>query len=175
MRRLTVALLSIVILVGSLLFSGGRLVAAQDATPAASDEGAPPEGVTFEFLGGGETETLPAAPAGMYLVRITLAPGASLPGEADDPSLILVVVEAGTVSLNIDAPITVLHATANEEPGPEDFEPIEAGQNFTMEVGDSAILPANVAGEIGNDGTEDVVLLGAIVEPSGQDGATPVS
>jgi len=174
MRRLSlsVALLSIVILVGSLLLGGGRLVAAQDATPAAGDEGAPPEGVTFEFLGGGETDVLPSAPASIFLARVTLAPGASFPVEADDPSLAIVVIEAGAITFNIEAPVTVLHSVGNEEPTAEDFE---AGQDFTMEVGDSALFPASTAGEVRNDGTEDAVALAALIEPNGEEGATPVS
>jgi quercetin dioxygenase-like cupin family protein len=176
MRRFSV-LLSVVMLVGSLLVGGGRLVAAQDASPAAGDEEWPPEGVTFEFLGGGYTESLPSAPANMYLVRLTIQPGASVPGEADDPSLILIVVESGAVTVNLDAPITVLHATANQEPTDNDFEQVPAGQDVTMEQGDSAILPANTTGEVRNDGTENAVLLGAIVEPGDQDegGATPAA
>jgi len=172
MRRLSVVLLSIVILVGSLLLGGGRLVAAHDATPAAGDEEAPPEGLTFEFLGGGETDVLPSAPAEIGLVRVTLAPGASFPAEADDPSLALVVIEAGAITFNIEAPVTVLHSVGNEEQTAENFE---AGQDFTMEVGDSALFPASVAGEVRNDGTEDAVLLVAFIDPNGEEGATPVS
>ena len=171
MRRLSMVLLSIVILVGSLVLGGGRLVAAQDASPAAEE----PEGVTFEFLGGGETEVLPSAPAEVYLARVTLAPGASFPSEADDPALALVVIEAGTVTFNIEAPVTVLHPVGNEEPTAEDFETFPAGQDFTMDVGDSALFPPNVAGEIRNDGTEDAMALVAIIEPSHEGGATPVA
>ncbi len=172
MRRLSVVLLSIVFLVGSLLFGGGHLVAAQDATPA--DE-APPEGVTFEFLGGGETETLPSAPASVSLVRVTLAPDTSFPVEADDPTLVLVVIEAGAVTFNMEAPVSVLHPVGNEEPTANDVEAYPAGQDFTMEVGDSALFPANTAGEVRNDGTEDVVLLVAIIQPNGEENATPVT
>jgi quercetin dioxygenase-like cupin family protein len=175
MRRLSMVLLSIIILVGSLVFGGGRLVAAQDATPAAGDEEAPPEGVTFEFLGGGETEVLPSAPAEVFLARVTLAPGASFPSEADDPALALVVIEAGAITFNIEAPVTVLHPVGNEEPTAEDFETFPAGQDFTMDVGDSALFPPNVAGEIRNDGTEDAMALAAIIEPSHEGGATPVA
>lgn len=175
MRRLSVVLLSIIILVGSLVLGGGRLVVAQDATPVAGDEEAPPEGVTFEFLGGGETDVLPSAPAEVFLARVTLAPGASFPVEADDPALALAVVEAGTVSFTIEAPVTVLHPVGNEEPTAEDFETFPAGQDFTMDVGDSALFPASVAGEVRNDGTEDAVVLGALIEPSHEGGATPVA
>ena len=175
MRRLSVVLLSIVFLVGSLLLGGGHLVAAQDATPVAGDEEAPPEGVTFEFLGGGETDVLPSAPAEIFLARVTLAPGASFPSEADDPALALAVIEAGAITFNIEAPVTVLHSVGNEEPTAEDFEEMPAGQDFTMEVGDSALFPASVAGEVRNDGTEDAVALAAFIEPTGEEGATPVS
>ncbi len=174
MRRLSVVLLSMVILVGSLVFGGGRLVAAQDATPAAGDEGAPPDGVSFEFLSGMGTDVLPSAPVNVFLVRVTIAPGASSPIEANDPSLALAVVVAGAVSFNIEAPVTVLHSVGNEEQTAADFEEMPAGQDFTMEVGDSALFPASVAGEVRNDGTEDAVLLAAIIEPNGEEGATPV-
>ena len=172
MRRLNVVLLSIVFLLGSLLFGGGHLVAAQDATPA--DE-APPEGVTFEFLGGGGTDVLPSAPAQVFLARATLAPGASFPSEADDPTLALVVIEAGTFTLNFEVPITVLHPVGNEESTAEDFEEMPAGQDFTMDVGDSALFAPNIAGEVRNDGTEDAIALVAIIEPSNEGGATPVA
>ncbi len=175
MRRLSVVLLSIIILVGSLVLGGGRLVAAQDATPVAGDEEAPPEGLTFELLGLGETDVLPSAPAEIFLARVTLAPGASFPSEADDPALALVVIEAGAITFNIEAPVTVLHPAGNEEPTAEDFEAFPAGQDFTMDVGDSALFPASVAGEVRNDGTEDAVLLVAIIEPNGEEGATPVA
>ena len=175
MRRLSVVLLSIIILVGSLVFGGGRLVAAHDATPAAGDEEAPPEGVTFEFLGGAETDVLPSSPAGIALVRITLAPGASFPAEPDDPAIALVVIEAGAITFNIEAPVTVLHPAGNEEPTAEDFEAFPAGQDFTMNVGDSTLFPASTAGEVRNDGTEDAVLLAALIEPNGEEGATPVA
>ena len=175
MRRLNVVLLSIVMLVGSLVLGGGRLVAAQDATPVAGDEEAPPEGVTFEFLGGGSTDVLPSAPAEIGLVRVTLAPGTSFPGEADDPALVLVVIEAGAITANIEAPVTVLHPAGNEEPTAEDFEAFPAGQDFTMDVGDSALFPASTAGEVRNDGTEDAMVLAALIEPSHEGGATPVA
>jgi len=175
MRRLSVVLLSIIILVGSLVLGGGRLVAAQDATPAAGDEEAPPEGVTFEFLGGGETDVLPSAPAEVFLARVTLAPGASFPSEADDPALALIVIEAGAITFNIEAPVTVLHPVGNEEPTADDFEEMAAGQDFTMDVGDSTLFPASTAGEVRNDGTEDAVILAALIEPSHEGGATPVA
>ena len=101
-----------------------------------------------------------SAPVDVFLARVTLA---------------LAVVEAGTVSFNIDAPITVLHSVGNEEPTAEDFEAFPAGQDFTMEVGDSALFPASTAGEVRNDGTEDAVILAAIIEPSNEGGATPVA
>ncbi len=44
-----------------------------------------------------------------------------------------------------------------------------------MEVGDSALFPASTAGEVRNDGTENVVLLVALIEPNGEEGATPAA
>ena len=170
MRRITVCLLSVVMVLGTILLSGGLTATAQEATPAAEEE---LEGISFEFLGGAETDTLPSSPAGVYLVRIVLAPGAVLPSDANDPSLAVFGVEAGVITLNVDAPMTVLHLPANAEPGPDDFEQFAAGEDFTMEAGDSTLFPANVGGEIRNDGEEDAIMVGTIIEPIDDSQATP--
>lgn len=171
MRRITVFLLSVVMVLGTILLGGRPIAMAQEATPQGEEEGL--EGISLEFLGGGETETLPSAPVSVILVRVGLAPGAAFPADANDPSIAVITVEAGVVTMNVEAPMTVLHLPANAEPGPEDFEQYAAGQEFTMEVGDSTLFPANVGGEIRNDGEEDAILLGTIIEPSGGSQATP--
>ena len=181
MRRIPVLLaLAAVVLVGA--FALGRLSAAtgaQEGTPPAGEEGL--EGVAFEPLAFGTAEELPAAPAGLALFRVTLDPGAALPIEADDPSVGLVYVGAGALVLRIEAPVRVLRgaavaaAMATPEGGEPAFEEVAAGTEFTLEAGDSALIPANVAGEVRNDGDAPAVGLGAIVEPGpGGDEATPV-
>ena len=53
--------------------------------------------------------------------------------------------------------------------------PPPSPDRFTLEAGDSAVFPPNVAGEIRNDGPDRVVVLVSIVEPLGGGEATPVA
>ena len=155
----------------------GRLTAptgAQEGTPPVGEEGL--EGLTFEPLGFGVAEELPAAPAGLSLFRATLAPGTSIPIEADDPSVALVYVESGALTARVEAPMRVLRAAAvaafatpGAAPEPEE---VPAGTEFTLEAGDPAVFPPNVGGEIRNDGGVPTVLLATLIEPE-QAEATP--
>ena len=159
-------------------------LAAQEATPPAEEE-FPPEGVGFFPLGFGTAEELPAAPADLVLVRFTLEPGASIPADAGDPSAALVYVEAGALTVRVDAPVRVTRAaviaafaTPGAEPeGPPMPEEVAAGTAFTLAAGDSVVLPPNVAAELRNDGQERVVGLAAIVAPPemGGEAGTPAA
>ncbi len=174
MRRAPALVLLVAVLLTALAVSGwiaGGAVA-QDATPAAEEFA--PEGVTFEPLGFGTAEEVPAAPADLVLARATIDPGASVPLDADDPSVALIWIESGTLTVQADAPIRITRAAmiavfatpgAVEEGAVPELEEIAAGTEFTLEVGDSAIFPPHVVGEIRNDGQERVVALVAIVAP----------
>lgn len=162
MRRAVVVLLSAIVLLGTDLVGGGALVAAQDSTPAAEEEGFG-EGVSFEFLGAGETKTLPRDPADIVLVRIGLEPGASLTSDPEDPGIALFAIEAGAVTFSVDAPITVLHLPEGGQPGPDDQHVFAAGEEFTMEEGDSALFPSHLTGEARNDGDKDASVLATLI------------
>jgi len=179
MRRtsIPVSVLAAVLLLGALAFAGLRPAVAQDATPAAEDFA--PEGVTFVPLSFGSADQLPATPADFFLARAGFEPGAGFPIEADDPSVTLVSMESGVLTFRVEAPISVTRAATiaafatpgvdeNTVPGPE---AIAAGTEFTMTTGDSAIFPANVPGEVRNDGAETAVALLAIIEPLSGGGA----
>jgi len=180
MRRLSLLVVLMLMLVGAVAVNGVSRTSAQDeGTP--TDGSFTEEGVSFEPLAFGETESV-----GLGLVRITLDPGAGFPSEADDPSLALVYMEAGTLTITLEGPITVTRAGAFDvflaSPEAEDAEPpteeIPAGQEFQLMAGDSALFPANTAGDIRNDGTEPAVGLVAFYEPLQMDGeaeATPES
>ena len=154
-----------------------RTVAQDDATP--TDDEFELEGVIFEPLAFGDVEG-----AGLGLIRLTIDPGAIFPSEADDPSSATVYVESGTLTVKMEAAMTVYRAGALDvflaSPEAEDAEvpseEIPAGQEFQLAVGDSTFFPANTGGEFRNDGTEAVVLLAALYEPGGEgDEATPES
>ncbi len=183
MRRFGVLVsVVVVMLLGMLALHAQPVAIAQEATPAAEDM--MPEGFTVEprpfALGANES-----SPADLLVARLTLEPGVSLPGDESDPSVGIVVVESGTLTVQAEGPITVTRGAglgealaAAEESG--DFttltEPVAEGEAVTLEAGDAAYLPANTAGELRNDGDEPVVMLGFLVFPS-QDmtgAATPV-
>jgi quercetin dioxygenase-like cupin family protein len=151
-------------------------VVAQSGTPMA--EGMPP-GVSAQPLGLGHVETLPAAPADLLLIRFTLAPGASVPIDPNDPSLTVASIESGTLTMRFDGPMTVTRAsamTAMATPGAMGMpatEQIPAGTTATLHAGDSVISPPNVGGILSNAGTEPVVVLNAIISPSAM--GTPVA
>lgn len=137
-------------------------ILAQDATPAAE--------VSFEPLSFASVAELPASPAIVGLARLTFPSGSVLPLEEGDPSLALVYVETGTLTVRIEGPITVYRAADDGAP-----EEIAAGTEFTAGPGDSFIGPAEIPGEARNDGTEPTVILAAIVEPDPAAEATPES
>ena len=180
MRRVPILVsLFAVILVGLVVgagFAGGAF--AQEGTPAAEEE--IPEGVTFEPLGFGAADELPAPPADLFLFRIGLEPDASFPLDPEDPSVALVYVESGEVTFEVDAPITVLRAAGPGTPFPMEQEEFAAGTAFALSAGDSAVVPPRVAGEARNEGSEPVAVLVANVGPlEGENGegetATPVA
>lgn len=176
MRRLSLlAPLLIVLLVGLVVVGwGGSTTFALEGTPT-TDASAPPEGVSFTALGFGTADQLPATPADFVVARFTLDPGASFPIEASDPSVTLATVESGVFTFKIEAAITVTRAAtiaAFADPNADQSsiappEEMTAGTAFTMEAGDSAYFPGNIAGEVRNDGQEPAVALLAILEPSG--------
>ena len=156
-------------LVGSILIArqpGGTF--AQEATPSAPMF---PPGVTAQPLAVGPGLPLPST-ADLVLVRLTIAPGTTLPNDPNDPSLALVYVESGTLTLHFTTPLTITRAAAMATlatpeaafPAPEQ---VAAGATAKLAVGDSVIAPPNAGGDVRNEGNVPVVLLAAIVAPSG--------
>ena len=181
MRRflpLLVVALGLIALIGS-----GRLTIpaqAQSATPMAGPE--LPPGIDAQPLAVGSSPTLPAAPADLVLIRLTLQPGAVLPNDPQDPTLALAYVESGTVTLHYTNALTVTRAAALATlstpeaafPAPEQ---VAANATATLQTGDSFVSPANSGGDLRNEGTTPAVLLAAIIGPSqmGAPAATPAA
>jgi quercetin dioxygenase-like cupin family protein len=173
--------LALVVLVGLVLVGPVfGLARAQPATPAADEM---PPGVTAQPLGLGHVDALPAAPADLLLIRFTVAPGASVPIDPNDPSLTLAFIESGTLTVRFDGPLTVTRAstmTAMATSGAMAMpatEQIPAGTTGTLRAGDAVISPPNIGGTLRNAGTEPVVILNAIISPSqmGMPAATPAA
>jgi len=186
MRRCSLLVpLVIIALLGLLVGSSPVAHAiAQDSTP----EGTPSaegefglEGVSFEPLAVTSGVSLPSQ-ADLVLVRFSLEPGAVLPSDPNDPTLAMVLIEAGEFTVEFDMPFTVTRAgtfvpaLATAEAGgafvaPE--ETVAAGEVVTLQVGDVAVFPPNVGGETRNDGEERLVGLAFLVSPPTEGGAVP--
>ena len=142
---------------------------AQEATPAGVEIG----GVTFEPVALATGIDLPS-PGDLFVARAALDPGGVVPIEERDPALGILLVESGTLTVQLEGPMTVTRgaglgaamATA-EATGDVSalMETVPAGQAVTLAAGDAAYIPANVAGEIRNEGQERAVRLAILVLP----------
>ncbi|MDQ3044496.1 MAG: cupin domain-containing protein [Chloroflexota bacterium] len=184
MRRFAILVsLLVFVLIGAVMVGQvGSNTFAQEATPSTDDFA--PEGLTFAPIAFTTTDQLPAAPVDFYLARVTFDPGAGFPVEASDASVTLVSIESGSLTFQFDAPISVTRAAtmaAFATPGLDESaipapEEMAAGTEFTMTAGDSAYFPANIAGEVRNDGQEPAVVLIASIEPlDAAEAATPAA
>ena len=172
MRRLAVLVSVIAVALVGLVALGSRSIAiAQDATPAA---GMAAEGITFEPVAFAVGVAAPD-PADLFVVRLGLDPGATLPIEASDPTAGMLVVEAGTFTVRVEGPVTVtrgagLQAALATAEATGDLgavnETVAAGQEVTLAAGDAAYIPGSVAGEIRNDGQERAVGLAFLLGPA---------
>jgi quercetin dioxygenase-like cupin family protein len=170
MRRFAVSLsVALVVLLGVIALHAQLTAVAQEATPAGVEIG----DVTFEPVALATDIDLPS-PGALFVARATLDPGGVVPIEESDPALGILLLESGTLTLQVDGPMTVTRgaglgeAMATAEAS-GDFralmESITAGQAVTLEAGDAAYIPANVAGEIRNEGQEPAVRLAFLVLP----------
>jgi len=96
-----------------------------------------------------------------------------VPFDPTDPSVDLVFIGSGTLTFQIDAPMSVARAGQAGTPAPTEPEDIPAGTEFTMSDGDSALFPPNVSGELRNDSDEDAVAWVTNVSLFTSDAGTP--
>ena len=148
MRRFSVALAVVVMLLGGLALQLQQAVIAQDATPAAG-----PVGVTAELLGRGETTLAPGHE--LSLRRVTIAPGGGIPAHTH-PGALVIYVESGTwghTALYEGGQIT--RAAVNGTPGPTEEMPM--GEELILTAGDWLYVE-NPTDDIRNAGEDPVVL-----------------
>src|SRR5688500_7812447 len=110
-------LVSVVVLVLAIVLAGPHLspaIHAPDASRSAADSGPPPR-LLAETLAVGLAEALPETPAILLMQRVTIAPGADIPGAPDDPGLSFFRIESGTITARTDSPLTVIRASALAE------------------------------------------------------------
>ena len=173
MRRLSMLLsLSVVVLLGVLALHAQPVTLAQEATPAGGEE-MMPEGFTYQqvmFASGIEL----TSPLDLNVFRFVLEPGAAVPVE-DSPGVGVLVVESGSLTVEVDAPLTVTRGAGMSEAmataeATGDFsdvmESVAEGEAVTLEASDAAYIPGDVPGEIRNEGQEPATALAFIVFPS---------
>ena len=169
---------SIVVLLITMAFAGvagdmNLSAQAQDATPAAEQEGETIEGVTARAVALGTLEVLAPGTASLSLGRISLAPGATLPFDPSDPSAVLVYAASGELTFLVETPMTVARRVEPGTPAPTEPEAVEANTEFTLRDGDSALFPPAIAGEVRNDGDEEAIAWVVNVALFSDTAATP--
>jgi len=120
--------------------------------------------------------TLPSAlpqPAELALQRVVIAPGGHIDTPGDDPRVVLLYVERGTLTVRNTVATQVTRGAALATPGAEAQEAVPAETEFTMSAGDATLSPAGSGGELRNDGSEEVVLLAGLIVPVPESAATP--
>jgi len=171
MRRFRLLLsIAAVALLGFLALHAQPVAIAQEATPA------------NEMIEGGTADLVTlatgvdwASPGDLFVVRIGLDPGGRNRIENSDPSAGILLVESGTLTLQVDRPVTVTRgaglgaamATAEASGNFGDLmESVNGGEAVTLAAGDAAYISANSAGEFRNDGQERAVALAFIISPA---------
>lgn len=132
-------------------------------------------GATAELLAIGVIPAVPSQPAAIALQRVRAAPGGRIVTLADDPRVVLLYVESGTLTVRNTVSSTVTRGLTLATPGAKAQEAIPAETEFTMTAGDFSLSPAGSGGELRNDGTEEVVLLAGIIIPLPATAATPTA
>lgn len=156
---------SIGLIVVSLFLVLALPVVAQDATPEA-----PPE--SFEIAPGvtADSVVFVEGQEDPPLYRLSFEPGVSYPVQPG-PNLELVYMEAGSLTMQLDAPITIGKLGDTTSSG----ENIPANTEVTLTVGQYFALQPGVSGEVRNDGQETatVSVAGIILEGMATPAATP--
>jgi quercetin dioxygenase-like cupin family protein len=116
-----------------------------------------------------EAAALPAPPAFVRLVRITLEPGAASPAHTH-PGPEFGLIESGVVTIEVDGPALVKQRSAEPD---DPFEDARQGESFQLDPGDQiAYLPGTTIA-FSNEGDEPVEILALVILP-GAEGRPPL-
>jgi hypothetical protein len=148
--------------IGLALATRSLRASAQDASPTSSANlpGLPP-GVSGQAIAMVDGRALPTPPGDIEIDRFRLEPGAFFPLGPNNPSLTIVIVEAGAPTSTLSAPVAV----ANVETGVSAESTPEVG--YPLQPGDAATLQPNTEGWFQNDGAEPAILLAVTISPAG--------
>ena len=96
------------------------------------------------------------------LYRLRFAPGSVLFADTSDPSVSLVYVETGTISISIKAPVAVTRAGAiGRSP-----EIVVTETAILLRAGEYLVVPSFAEGTYRNEGQEVTSLLVSAIVPS---------
>jgi mannose-6-phosphate isomerase-like protein (cupin superfamily) len=163
MRRLTSALLALLVLLVASSAAGAR-----QATPP-EIEVAP--GITASPLVMASLDALPRDPSLAVFARVTLAPGAVVP-PGGDQSVGLYYVESGDLTVTGPAAVPIIRA------GESTAEMSDPAADVVVSAGDTLAIGLCFENGFRNDGDEPVsLLIGGVsaLDPSGCPGPTPVA
>ena len=158
-HRFSVPMLIVLVVFSVLTVAATSRTSAQESTPSAPAsqiELAPGVVVTDVVFAAGQE-------APVYY-HMHVAPDVVYPFEPS-PSISLVYVDQGRLTLQLDQPITVNRAGLGAATG----ETIEPNTEFTLSAGDYLVLTPNTGGELRNAGPETVTLIVAdlhVAEPA---------
>lgn len=155
------------VLTGILLLTGmvaaallGPGTAGQEATPGAGQQG-PPE--QFEIAPGVTVDNMVFA-EGRYeppIYRMTFAPGVEYQAQPS-MALELAYVESGTLTLELDAPITIGQVPSD---GAAENS-LVAGTTATVTAGQYFVMPPGTGGVVRNEGDQPAVVSVAGIVPA---------
>jgi hypothetical protein len=149
--------------VGSVVLVLGIVLAALLAAVTSMGTRAQGAGVTFEPVAGSASPPLIAAKAGIRLDWARFAPDASYTAPADNPSLLVVAVESGSLTVRSSTPLVINRAVIDGAGEAMTTEQVAAETETTLGPGDSFVRPPNSAQEFHNSGEEPAVALTASV------------
>lgn len=151
MKRHVVMFLSIVLFALTPLLTAAQGMPPMPATPVPADA---PVGMLAEF----NLRHLPTPHAEVWFLRMGLEPGGSLPMGTEVGPMIL-FVESGELSLEIDGPIMLPGADRAEEP-----------DELTMTMGDSVFLTRETGVSMANAGDQRSTFLVLLMYPAMEEG-----
>jgi quercetin dioxygenase-like cupin family protein len=172
-RRMVLVLsVALVALLGTAAVRSQPGAFAQQASPTAAE--GMPQGVAFQTVSFAPAIALPGH-GDLIVIRATLDPNGVIPIEATDPTLGILLVESGTLTVQVQGPVMVTRgqgldvalataeATGNVNAA---VQTMAGGQSVTLQTGDAAYVPANTAGEIRNASQGQAVGLIFLVSPT---------
>jgi quercetin dioxygenase-like cupin family protein len=126
----------------------------------------PLAGVTVEGLGAVQPSVAPGET--LQLLRLTLDPGVTISMHHHPGPVIISVISGQFTTSFAQSSAVVTRAGASADATPE---PVDAGEDYVLNPGDTVSYDANTMGHImKNEGTEPLVLIASVLFEDGQPG-----